>query len=201
VGIFEDVHKAMRPDFRGPGRTIALLRASEPGDLTDAESEFGSSEYAKEILGELWGYPPELELEREAALQEALVEMAQSGLLDSAHDCSEGGLAVTVAECGFAKDVGMRIDLASQGLPFEYVLFGEDASRVVISCDRSNLSGIKQVAVKYGLSLEEIGETVSGEMEIKVDDRVVVSASVSELREAYEGALEKALSTEPALVT
>src|SRR5947209_374947 len=79
LGILEDVHKAVRPDFREPGRSIVLLRASEQGDVTDAESEFGSSEYAKEILGVVWGYPPELELESEAALQQALVEMAQAG--------------------------------------------------------------------------------------------------------------------------
>ena len=76
------------------------MRASEPGDATDAESEFGSSEYAKEILGALWGYPPELELEKEAGLQKALVEMAQAGMMDSAHDCSDGGIAVTLAESG-----------------------------------------------------------------------------------------------------
>ena len=75
VGILEDVHKAVRPDFREPGRAIVLLRGAEPGDATDAESEFGSSEYAKEILGAVWGYPPELELEKEAALQKALVEI------------------------------------------------------------------------------------------------------------------------------
>src|ERR1019366_2826334 len=69
VGILEDVHKAVHPDSREPGRAVVLLRASDPGDVTDAESEFGSSEYAKEILNALWGYPPELELEKEAGLQ------------------------------------------------------------------------------------------------------------------------------------
>ena len=73
VGILEDVGRAVHPDFRAAGRDIVLLRASEPGDPTDAQSEFGSSEYAKEILGTLWGYPPELELEKEAALQKALL--------------------------------------------------------------------------------------------------------------------------------
>ena len=152
VGILEDIHKAVRPDFREPGRAVVLLRATAPGDATDAESEFGSSEYAKEILGAVWGYPPELELEKEAALQKALVEMAQAGLLDSTHDCSEGGIAVTLAESAFAKGIGISVDLASDGLPPEFALFGEDASRVVISCDRSNLAGIQQIAVKYGLS-------------------------------------------------
>ena len=79
VGMLEDVHKTAKMDFREAGRTIVLLRGTEPGDITDAESEFGSSEYAKEILGAVWGYPPELELEQEAALQKGLIEMIQAG--------------------------------------------------------------------------------------------------------------------------
>src|SRR5438094_890172 len=197
VGILEDVHKAVRPDFREPGRSIVLLRASEPGDVTDAESEFGSSEYAKEILGVVWGYPPELELESEAALQQALVELAQAGLLDSAHDCSEGGLAVALAECGFAHTVGSNIQLELLGLPAEFVLFGEDASRVVISCNRDNLPRVQQVAIKYRLTADIIGETVPGQMEVRLEGRVVISTPVAELRNVYEGALEKALQTEP----
>ena len=197
VGILEDVHKALRPDFREPGHPVILLRATEPGDATDAESEFGSSEYAKEILGSVWGYPPELELEKEAALQKALVEMAQIEILSSAHDCSDGGIAVTLAESGFTKGIGMSIDLTSQGLPPEFVLFGEDASRVVISCDRYKLNQVQQVAVKYGIGAELIGETVPERVEIRLDGRVVVSAPVSELREWYQGALEKALRAEP----
>jgi phosphoribosylformylglycinamidine synthase len=200
VGVLEDVHQAVRPDFREPGQTIVLLRASEPGDATDAESEFGSSEYAKEILGAVWGYPPELELGKEAALQKALVEMAQAGLLDSAHDCSDGGIAVTLSESAFAKGVGMRVDLASHNLPPEFVLFGEDASRVVVSCDRDNFSAIQRVAVKYGIEADLIGETAPERMEVRLDGRVVVSAPVSELRAAYEGALESALRAEPEAV-
>ena len=200
VGILEDMHKAVFPHFREPGRAVVLLRASEPGDLTDAECEFGSSEYAKEILGAVWGFPPALELAREAALQKALVEMIGSGLVESAHDCSEGGFAVTLAESAFANGIGARVSLASQDLPPEFVLFGEDASRVVISCDQSKLSRIKQAAAKYGLSVEEIGETISDQLEIKLDGRVIVSARVSELRSSFEGALESALRPEPEVV-
>jgi phosphoribosylformylglycinamidine synthase len=200
VGILEDVHKAVHPDFRATGRAIVLLRASEIGDATDAESELGSSEYAKEILRALWGYPPEIEIEKEAALQKALVEMAAIGLLESAHDCSEGGLGITLAECGFANGVGMIVNLSSQELPPEFVLFGEEVSRVVISCDPGNVPGIQEIAVKYGLSAETIGETASERLEIKLDGHTVVSASISELHELYEGALEKALRTEPEAV-
>jgi phosphoribosylformylglycinamidine synthase len=196
VGIVEDVHKAVRPDFREPGQSIVLLRASEAGDAVDAESEFGSSEYAKEILGAVWGYPPELELEREAALQKALVEMAQSALLNSAHDCSDGGIAVTLAESGFANSVGLEVDLSTKGPAPEFILFGEDASRVVISCDPNSFPRIQEVAVKYGLSSEIIGQTVPEKVEIKLDGVAVVSASIAELREVYEGALELALHTE-----
>jgi phosphoribosylformylglycinamidine synthase len=198
VGILDEVHKAMRPDFREPGRAIVLLRGSELGDATDAESEFGSSEYAKEILGAVWGYPPQLELEKEAALQKALIEMIQEGLVDSAHDCSEGGVAVALTESSFPREVGLKVDLTAQGLPAEFVLFGEDASRVVVSCDRRNLLGIQQIAVKYRLSADIIGETVGELVEIRIDGQVVVSASVAELRGEYEEALERVLKSEPA---
>jgi len=122
--------------------------------------------------------------------------MIQAGLVDSAHDCSEGGIAITLAESSFAKDIGAKVDLSTQGLPAEFVLFGEDASRVMMSCDRSNLSAIQQVAVKYGILADVIGETVPEQLEIKLDGGVVVSASVGELRQVYEGALEMALRTE-----
>jgi phosphoribosylformylglycinamidine synthase len=200
VGILEDVHKAVFPAFREPGRAVVLLRASEPGDLTDAESEFGSSEYAKEVLGAVWGFPPALELGREAALQKASIEMIGAGLIDSAHDCSEGGIAVTLAESAFPKGVGVRANLVSLGLPPEFVLFGEDASRIVISCDRNHLGRIQQIAGKYRLSAEEIGETVSEQVEIRLDEQVVVSATVTELRDSYEGALEAALRADPEAV-
>jgi len=200
VGILEDVHKAVFPHFREPGRAVVLLRASEPGDITDAEIEFGSSEYAKEILGAVWGFPPALELEREAGLQKAVIEMIGAELVESAHDCSEGGIAVTLAESAFANGVGCRVNLASLRLPAEFVLFGEDASRVVISCDRSNLPGIQQVAAKFRLSAEEIGETVGEVVAIRLDGRVVVSAAVAELRDSFEGALEAALRADPEAV-
>ena len=197
VGILEDVHKTAKMEFRDVGRTIVLLRATEPGDITDVESEFGSSEYAKEVLGAVWGYPPELDLEREAALQRGLVEMIHAGLVESAHDCSSGGLAVALAEPAFVNGIGLRVDVASHGLPAEFALFGEDASRVVIACDSGQLAGIKEVAAKYGLAVDVLGETVADQIDIKLDGRVVVSAMVAELSDVYESALESTLRTEP----
>src|SRR5260370_12379980 len=118
VGVLEDVTKSTFPHFRESGRAVVLLRGSEPGDAIDAEVEFGSSEYAKEILGELWGFPPALELEREAALQKAIVELIAAGLVDSAHDCSDGGLAVALPKTAFPKGIGSTVELPSRALPF-----------------------------------------------------------------------------------
>jgi len=196
VGILEDVHKAVSPHFHGLGRAVLVLRGSEPGDTSDVEAEFGSSEYAKEILGQLWGFPPSLELEKEAALQKALIEMINAGLIESAKDCCEGGLAVTLAECGFARGVGARVDLKSHGLVAEFVLFGEDASRVLISCDPKNLERIQQLAVQYAFSAEQIGSTVPDKLEIRVDGKPAATASISELRETWDSALESALHVE-----
>jgi phosphoribosylformylglycinamidine synthase subunit PurL len=200
VGILEDVHKAAKMHFAAAGRTIVLLRAAEPGDITDAEIEFGSSEYAKEILGALWGYPPELDLEKEAGLQKAIVALITGGLIDSAHDCADGGLAVALAEKAFPKSVGARVNLASGGLPAEFVLFGEDAGRILISCAPANVSRIKEVAAKDGVSADVIGETGTEKLDILLDGQMVVSAAISDLSEAYEKALEAALRTDSELL-
>jgi phosphoribosylformylglycinamidine synthase subunit PurL len=200
VGVLDDVHKTVRMHFAAPGRTIVLLRAGEAGDITDAESEFGSSEYAKEILGALWGYPPELDLGKEASLQKAIIELIQQGLVHSAHDCSEGGIAVALAEKSFPNGVGARVNLASSGLPAEFALFGEDASRIAVSCDSGNVARIQQIAAKHGIAADVIGETIPERLEISLDGKAVISAEVSELSAAYEGALESALRTDPELM-
>ncbi len=196
VGILEDVHKAAKMHFALPGRTIVLLRANEPGDAVDAEAEFGSSEYAKEILGALWGYPPELDLEKEATLQRALVSLIDAGLVESAHDCSDGGLAVALAEAALPAGVGLSVKLNRRKLAPEFALFAEDASRVVLTCDPANLPRIQQVAEEHDVFADVLGETVSDRVEIAVNGQPAVSASIAELRDAYEGALEKALRTE-----
>jgi phosphoribosylformylglycinamidine synthase len=203
VGILEDVHKTTKMHFAPSDgelrKKIVLLRANEIGDAVDAQLEFGSSEYAKEILGAVWGYPPELDLEKEATLQRALVAIIRAGLVESAHDCSDGGLAVALVESVLPAGVGLSVRLPRQQAALEFLLFGEDASRVVISCDPIHLPRIKQVAEEHDVFLDVLGETGSDRVEITVDGQLVISASVQELRAAYEGALERALRTEPSV--
>jgi len=200
VGILEDVHQAAKMHFSAAGHSILLLHADDAGDLTDAESTFGSSEYAKEILGTVWGYPPELDLEQEAALQKAAVEVIRQGLIASVHDCSDGGIAVALAEKAFPEGVGARVDLTSQGLFDEYVLFIEDASRILVSCDPSKVARIKQVCGKHGIVADVIGETIPGRLEVALDGKSVISAAISDLNKSYEYALQSVLKTDPELV-
>ena len=178
--------------------SLLLLRGSEPCDATDAEAELGSSEYAKEVLGAVWGFPPSLELEKEAAVQKCIVELIGLELVESAHDCSEGGLAVAFAESGFPNQVGVRVELTSEELPAECTIFGEDASRIVISCDPNYVGRIQEVGLKYGVAVDPVGQTVPEKFEVLVNGKLVVSAAVTELKDVWEHALERALHVEAA---
>jgi phosphoribosylformylglycinamidine synthase len=200
VGILENVEDAMTFHFRQPERDIFLLSAfllsSSVTDASKAEAEFGSSEYAKEILGQIWGYPPALDLKQEAALQKCVRELIGNRDIESAHDCSEGGLAVALAESAFPAGVGAEIDLASSGSGAEILLFGETATRVVISCDPKKAESIKRAGAKWGLRADRIGRTVPEKLVIRIDGKQVVAAGVSELRQVWDTALVSALHAE-----
>jgi phosphoribosylformylglycinamidine synthase len=197
VGTLENVEDAMTFHFRQSERDIFVL--SGAADTKNAETEFGSSEYAKEILGQIWGVPPALDLKQEAALQKCLRELIKERAIESAHDCSEGGVAVALAEASFVKPksgapyTGAEVDLNSNGVFTEGVLFGEGASRVVISCDPKKASIIQQTAVKWGVRADRIGRTIPEKLVISVDSKQAVSAKVSDLRQVWDTALLKAL--------
>jgi len=145
------------------------------------------------VLGTIWGFPPALEIEREHGLQRAIVKLIRDGVVESAHDCSEGGVAATLAESTFGAGIGASIDLSSNGLPLAAVLFGEDASRIVISCDEKNVKTIQNTALEYGVAADLLGHTATEQFSITVDGQPVVTAKVSELTAIWESALDRAL--------
>ncbi|HJX82726.1 MAG TPA: AIR synthase-related protein, partial [Candidatus Angelobacter sp.] len=196
VGILEDISVAMTCHFRKAGRDVLLLRGGPAANAATAEIEIGSSEYAKAVLGQTWGTPPALDLKPEVALQKCLRELIQQRSVESAHDCSDGGLAVALAESAFATGVGAEIELTAKDLFLEFILFGECATRVIISCDPGNTSNIQQLAVKWGLSADRIGRTVPANLSIKVNGGIAIAASVSELKQVWETALAEALHAE-----
>jgi phosphoribosylformylglycinamidine synthase subunit PurL len=199
VGTLENVEDAMTFHFRQPEREVFLLSGS--AEAKNAEAEFGSSEYAKEVLGQIWGVPPALDLKQEAALQKCLRELIKEHAIESAHDCSDGGVAVALAEASFVKSkpgtvtpyVGAEVGLNSNGVFTEGVLFGEMASRVVISCDQKKAEIIQQIAVRWGVRADCIGRTIPEKLVISIDGKQAVSAKVSDLRQVWDTALLKAL--------
>jgi phosphoribosylformylglycinamidine synthase len=148
------------------------------------------------VLGTIWGFPPALDLKQEAALQRCLRELIHAKLIESAHDCSDGGLAVALAESAFPEQTGVEISLSSNGLSAEALLFGEDATRIVISCDPEKTGDIKRLALKWGLRAERLGRTIPEKLVIAIDGRTAVTAEVSDLKKVWETALPNALHSD-----
>jgi len=197
VGILQDVTKAVPANAKGAGRSIVLLTPGQKAHSGEEQNEFGSSEFALHVLGELWGAPPLLDLKAERALQDLLQKLAAEGLMESARDVAEGGIAVAVAKLAFPKGLGAEIDLISAGLPAECVLFAEDASRVLVTCDETKVRTIEEIAVKYGLNAQAIGATTSKNFTIRIDGTPVIEGEVSAFKESWRQALETALQAEP----
>jgi phosphoribosylformylglycinamidine synthase len=196
VGILDNIEDRMTFHFRQAGREIFLISPRSTSDAACQEVCFGSSEYAKEILGEVWGSPPPLDLKQEMAVEKCLRELIHNHDIESAHDCSEGGLAVALAECAFPAGIGAELDLHSAAPSLEVALFGEDAGSTLVTCDLEKAQSIKQTAVKWGLEAERLGQTIPAMLVIRIDGRMAVSASVSELREVWDTALDRALHLE-----
>ncbi len=132
VGLIEDASKVVTRQFKQPGSVVVLLGTSR--------GELGGSEYLKATHGLVCGLVPALDLEAEKRLQALLVRLASNGLLLSAHDCAEGGLGVTLAECTFdTGGLGVDVDLprasgeAPESWAVDATLFGESPTRVVLS--------------------------------------------------------------------
>jgi phosphoribosylformylglycinamidine synthase len=197
VGILQDVTKAVPGNALAAGRSIVLLTPGQKEHSPEEQVEFGSSEYALHVVGELWGAPPMLDLKAEKGLQDLLQVLASERLVESARDVAEGGIAVAVAKLAFARGLGAEIDLISAGLPSECVLFSEDATRVLVSCDPTKVRTIEGIAVKYGLNAQEIGVTTSKNFTVRIDGVPAIEGDASVFKQSWRQALEQALQAEP----
>ena len=193
VGIVHDIQRTVTPHFQAPGREVLLLSASLP---PYDDRQLGSSEYAKEIVGVLWGEPPALDLQGEAALQKCVLDLIGKGLVESAHDCSDGGLAVAAAESCFRHEIGAELRLPESSEPIEIALFGEQASRVLVSCVPRNRQTIKQIASSHSTKAEFLGRTGGPQLVIQRGSLDAVSAYVSDIKNVWAGALESALHSD-----
>jgi phosphoribosylformylglycinamidine synthase II len=198
LGIIEDASRPLGMGFRAEGDVIVLLDGrGEKTTAGDAAREFSSSEYARTIHGIEAGAPPAVDLEAEKRLIALLVALAREGLLQSAHDVSDGGLAVTAAESSFTGGgLSARISLAGDA-PDEVVLFGERGGRAVVSVTPGHLARTLLIAAQYSLTASEIGRVTRTEFRIELNGRTVVNADVPSLAGAWAGALERSLRGGP----
>ena len=198
VGVIEDASKVLTRTFKRPGTPVVLLGTTK--------AELGGSEYLYRLHGLIRGTAPELDLDAEKRLQRLLVDAAAEGLLLSAHDCSEGGLAVTLAECCFdTGGIGVVVDVApastlstkAPGSPAEHpralesTLFSESASRVVISTSPEDLDAFLERARASGVPAQLIGRTGGTRITIAVAGAAGVDVDVSEAEQIWSGALER----------
>jgi phosphoribosylformylglycinamidine synthase len=193
IGLVESLDHVTRLGFRDDGDAIVLL-----GEPT---AELGASEYLARIHDTVAGSPPRCDLEGERALIEALLESIRRGLVSSAHDCSDGGLAVALAECAIADEesaMGADVDLTRwSGLPLRALLFGEAQGRVVVGS--ASPERVLEIAAGHGVPAARIGtvRAASGSLTIKIGEQLVV-APLARLARAYHDAIPAVMSAAPA---
>jgi phosphoribosylformylglycinamidine synthase len=180
LGLIDDYRLAVRTGFE-EGALVYLLGETFP--------ELGGSELAEVALGVVAGRPPALDLDRERALHRLLFEAARSDMLQSAHDCGDGGLGVALAESAIASGTGFAVSLPGD-LPPHVALFSESASRAVVSVSRDRAFALEDLAASLHVPFSRLGET--GGPRLVVD--AVTELSVEEAAAAHEDALPKLLA-------
>jgi len=195
VGLIEDISRHATQWFKTEGDIIILL-----GETKD---ELGGSEYLKIIHKADKGKPPHLELDLEVRIQEACLNAIHDGIIKSAHDLSEGGLAVALAECCISSSksvIGAEITLPAHAMRADALLFGESQSRIVVSLTQEDVSRFMSIADKYGTPAIIIGKVGGKRLKINphtkdfgVGVNGFIDMPVDELKTAWKGALERLL--------
>jgi phosphoribosylformylglycinamidine synthase subunit PurL len=196
LGMIEDASRALGMAFHAEGDVILLLdgKAAASDASENAAKEFSSSEYARTIRGIEAGAPPAVNLAAEKRLIALLVALASDGMWQSAHDVSDGGLAVTLAESCFASSgLSLRASITSNE-PDEAALFGERGARAIVSVTPENLAAVLRIAAQYKVAVVEVGRVARGEFRIELNGKTVVSAEVPSLADSWSGAFERLLS-------
>ncbi|HTQ86480.1 MAG TPA: phosphoribosylformylglycinamidine synthase subunit PurL, partial [Candidatus Solibacter sp.] len=200
LGILDDDSRALGMGFRAAGDAILLLDglAAAPAAHAEAAREFSSSEYARTIHGIVAGTPPAIDLAAEKRLMDALAALAAEGLPHSAHDLSDGGLAVALAECGFqsffsTEALGADVALEGSG-PAEWALYGERGARAIVTAAQGALAAIERIAAQYQLGLRTLGTVTQGTFRIRYNGREVVSSTAAALCASWAESLEHALA-------
>jgi phosphoribosylformylglycinamidine synthase subunit PurL len=197
VGLIEDVRRVVSPGFKKSGDVIALLGTTQ--------DDLAMSEYAVSIAGVTTGEivscgkVPQLDLEREMAVQKACLEAAEAGLLLSAHDCADGGLAITLAESCFSSlgrdGIGADVELKGEIGPTA-LLFSESPSRIVISFDAADAHTVQEIAERNNAPFALIGRVGGTRLTIDLNGQEAVAIDVAKLESTWRSALSGQLQAE-----
>ena len=202
LGLMENADDALGSAFRKEGDAILLLDGKFGGEAVDAANvavEFASSEYAKTLQGVVAGAPPAVDLAAEKRLIDCLVKLASERVISSAHDVSDGGLAVTLAESCFDTDglsADMTISARASAEPAESALFGERGARVVVTAAAASLARINPIAAQYKVSVQPIGTVVRSEFRIQYNGSPVIQGSLESFQQPWSDSLQKAIEIE-----
>jgi phosphoribosylformylglycinamidine synthase subunit PurL len=194
LGVIEDGKHTTVQCFKETGDQILLL-----GMTSD---ELGASELLSVIAGEVCGSVPKLNLETEKAVQEACLMAIREGLVQSAHDCSDGGLATALAESCFSSyrhpSIGARIDLSghkelSNTKDATALLFGESPSRIILSVKPRHIERVKEIARQSGADCSVIGVVGGDQLSMNCEGETLIEIPVESLEELWRGALPRYL--------
>ncbi len=184
VGLLEDVTLHCTSGFRSPGDRVVLLGAGAPGS---AAASLAGSEFLELFHGRVVGQPA-IDLDLEKRVQDVCRNAIAQGLLSSAHDCSDGGLAVTLAECCIGGGVGMDVTAELLGR-WDAALFGEGQSRIVVSVRPSLLGSVEELARRMAVPCLLLG-SVGGDRLLAPG---ILDSPVAGLREVWDSGLERAV--------
>jgi phosphoribosylformylglycinamidine (FGAM) synthase-like enzyme len=151
LGVIEDVTRRTPTGFGAAGERVFLLG--------ETREELSGSEWAHVVHGHLGGLPPRLDLAAEQALASLLQDAARGGVVTSAHDLSEGGLAQALAESTFRGDIGVSVSLAPVAEDPFVALFSESAARVLVTATEEQVDALAALAERHGVPIAALGRT------------------------------------------
>jgi len=218
LGLLEDATRALGMAFQSEGDEILLLDGTEPpifrpGDEPEHQwaREFSSSEYVRTVHSTVAGDPPAINLPAEKRLGECLNALAIAGVVRSAHDLSDGGFAVALAECCFASahassrlnsrsnpdaESELAAHVAFEGYePAEFALFGERGARAIVSAPAEFLARLFELTAQYNVGTRQVGRVTRGEFRILYNRGTAIRADVRDLHRVWAESLERAIQT------
>ncbi len=198
VGLIEDVRRTIQPGFKNERDVIALLGTTQDDlSLSEYAVSVGGATAAEVIAT---GRVPKLDLERERAVQNVCLEAAEAGLLISAHDCSDGGLAVALAESCFSslgrEAIGAQVELEEETLSPTSLLFSESPSRIILSLSESVVDEVQQIAERHNAPFKIVGRVGGGSLRVVVAQQEVVNTDVTDLESTWRNGLSRKLQAE-----